>query len=213
MKHLATIWLAVALAVSPALAQSPPNNASVMVPNGGGSGGGGAPSGAAGGDLSSTYPNPTVAKVNGNTPGGTCTNQVVTSISTSAVPTCAGVPAAALANSTASLVWTPVATGLTIVPGTGAVTLTGKYSQIGNVVYYSIAIGATGTATSASVAGTTHISLPTTPVASNTGTVQPISTTTAGFGNGLALTDGNYYPPSWSATNFSVVISGWYFVS
>jgi hypothetical protein len=45
----------------------------------------------------------TVAKVNGNTPGGTCTNQFVRSLNSSAVPTCNTVVNADIANTTIDL--------------------------------------------------------------------------------------------------------------
>ena len=64
------------------------------------SGGGGAPTGPCGGDLSGTFPNCTVAKVNSNTPGGTCTAQFTRSVDTSARPGCDAIANTDLASAT-----------------------------------------------------------------------------------------------------------------
>jgi hypothetical protein len=59
-----------------------------VIPSGSITGSAGSFTGSLAGDVTGTQAATTVAKVNGVTPGGSCTNQAVTSINASAVPSC-----------------------------------------------------------------------------------------------------------------------------
>lgn len=91
----------------------------------------------------------------------TLTNQGTVTIS-SGIPisaTSTGLNGATVANATdySSGSWTPTLNSFTIVNGTGAITATGKYIKIGHLVWLNCLITGTGTATIASVGGTSNI--------------------------------------------------------
>ena len=115
----------------------------------------------------------------------------------------------ALQNSTQGT-WTPTFTNLTVVPGTGAASYDGKYSRIGRTIFYKIKISCTGTATTASTAGTTYCTLPVAASEDDTVTVSN-KTTLLGIGVGfLDATNDRCYPTTWGATGNTIIISGKY---
>jgi hypothetical protein len=111
--------------------------------------------------------------------------------------------------------WTPTLTGFTIVNGTGSIIATGEYTQIGNVLSWNVTISGTGTATVASVAGTSKITGIPVSAGSNNGLAQT-GNYAQNFGNSQLITN-TIYTPVWSAvtpaSTGSIIISGTAFTS
>lgn len=106
--------------------------------------------------------------------------------------------------------WTPTFTNLTVVNGTGGATYSGRYSRIGRTVFYTIQIVCTGTATTASVAGTTYCTLPIAATQDDTVDVAD-ATTRLSVGSGyLDSTNDRCYPATWTTTGNTIIISGKY---
>ena len=106
--------------------------------------------------------------------------------------------------------WTPTFTNLTVVNGTGGATYSGRYSRIGRTVFYTIKIVCTGTATTASVAGTTYCTLPVAATQDDTVDVAN-ATTRLSVGSGyLDSTNDRCYPATWTTTGNTIIISGKY---
>lgn len=106
--------------------------------------------------------------------------------------------------------WTPIFTNLTVVAGTGGATYAGRYSRLGRTFFYTVTITCTGTATTASTAGTTYCDLPVNPTQDDAVLIAD-KTTSLGLGTGyLDSTNNRCYPCSWTATGNTIIISGKY---
>lgn len=106
--------------------------------------------------------------------------------------------------------WTPIFTNLTVVTGTGGATYAGRYSRLGRTFFYTVTITCTGTATTASTAGTTYCDLPVNPTQDDAVLIAD-KTTSLGLGTGyLDSTNNRCYPCSWTATGNTIIISGKY---
>jgi hypothetical protein len=105
--------------------------------------------------------------------------------------------------------WTPVATGLTVVLGGGTATLTGTYTKIGRIVYWTIKIVCTGAATTAATNGVTYFTLPF-PVGEYNSFIGSNADTAAGLAVGHVSLNARAYAPSWAAVGGTQILSGWY---
>ena len=104
--------------------------------------------------------------------------------------------------------WTPTPTGLTVV---GTASYQGRYTVIGNTVYFTIEVSVSG-GTTAATAGTTSFTLPSGYAPLERDTAMVVDTAIVDLGTGLVDTaaGGSVKPPSWAARAATVVISGQY---
>lgn len=104
--------------------------------------------------------------------------------------------------------FTPTASSLTVVNGTGGATLTGKYLRRGNTVWVNIYVTVTGTCTTASTLGSTSFTVAgITPAESGTCWAAN-ATTGASYGTGVTNTTSTpVISPAWTATNSNIVVT------
>lgn len=106
--------------------------------------------------------------------------------------------------------WTPTFTNLTVVLGAGAVNYSGRYQRIGNIVKFIVKITPSGGATTASTAGTTYCDMGVA-ASQDDVNVSANGVTLLGLGTGLIdSTSDRIYPPSWTASTDTIIISGAY---
>jgi hypothetical protein len=102
--------------------------------------------------------------------------------------------------------YTPTFTNLTVVDGTGSATYTGTYTRVGRLVYFTATITVTGSCTTASINGSTYVSLPFT-AAPSAGSVGVADANAANLSNGL-IAGAVCYMPTWSARNVAIYVGG-----
>lgn len=106
--------------------------------------------------------------------------------------------------------WVPTFTNLTVVLGGGSVTYTGRYQRIGSIVKFTVRIAPAGGATTAATAGTTYCDTGVAAGQDDTNVAASVTTLVAVGTGFIDSTNDRIYPPGWTATTNTIVISGTY---